>query len=80
MTDAIRTVGELREFLANFHDGTPILCQALGAKSGVLDMLLHVVDGAKCGFKWDLNPVILQLRHPFIETLTAGFSEEATSP
>ena len=65
----VSTVGELREFLSRYGDDAPLECQAVGEERGVFGMFLHVHHGEECGFKWNPQPAILQLKHPSVKVL-----------
>jgi hypothetical protein len=65
----ITTVSQLRAFLDSQPDNAPILCQVVGAETGVWNMVLSGGYGADSHFLWSPQPVILQMRHPAVKHL-----------
>ena len=75
----ISTVGELREFLSKYPDDAPLVAQTVGSVSGAWTMFLAVHDGKECSFKWDINPVIVQMKHPSVKHLDMSGTDEEDS-
>ncbi len=67
--DILGTVGQMREFLARYSDDAQILSQVVGTEDGAWNLFLTGAHGEECGFKWEVQPAILQMSHPHIKVL-----------